>query len=86
MRCPRHLDVHLKYHQHRTYRVGSCDGLCCGCSLPGYYVGRTIKLLLHYQEVSSVTLDGQILVCYWGTQVTNTNMASDDNRWYLCWI
>ena len=26
------LDVHLKYHKHRTYIAGSCsDGLCCGC-------------------------------------------------------
>ena len=24
--------VLIKYHQHRTYRAGSCsDGLCCGC-------------------------------------------------------
>ena len=26
------VDVLIKYHQHRTYRAGSCsDGLCCGC-------------------------------------------------------
>ena len=31
------LDVLIKYHQHRTYRAGSCsDGLCFGCSLLAY--------------------------------------------------
>ena len=26
------------YHQHRTYRAGSCSGgLCFGCSLPGQW-------------------------------------------------
>ena len=34
--CEPFLDVHLKYHQHGTYRVGSCsDGLSCGCCWGG---------------------------------------------------